>query len=210
VKSLLTRSQGMGMPYVNHLCLLVLCLVINTVTVWAQGLAITKSEPSAQHESGPSPLCDPSLICSTFTFANLPAGEQTVSLHFQNKGDAACRLRGRAGPSFAVDGHSMHVQSCWLCDENDVPPRASERESGDQILLTPDDWATLDLHWASTGNTCQLRSLCLPHDCLRTASRRSYPGRHNYPQRASTMARLLPAPPRLPTWRCKTPQESQP
>jgi hypothetical protein len=114
-----------------------------------------KAPQAVEHEAGQSPLCDPDLIDGTFTFASLPAGEQTVSLHFQNKSNAACRLHGQAGPSFAVDGHSMHVASCWLCDQNNTPSPATERQLGNQILLAPGEGATLDLHWASTGESCQ-------------------------------------------------------
>jgi TPR repeat protein len=112
------------------------------------------SQPAVDHEDEKIPLCDPDSIDGTFTFADQPAG-QTVSLHFQNKSNAACRLHGQAGPSFAVDGHSMNVASCWLCDEKGTPSPAPERQSGNQILLAPGERAVLDLHWSSTGESCQ-------------------------------------------------------
>jgi hypothetical protein len=113
---------------------------------------------TAQEVLEAGPLCDPDLIDATFTFASLPAGEQTVSLHFQNKSNAACRLHGRVGlsfvpvPSFELDGRD---RSCWLCDRNDTPSPRPEQQPGNQILLAPGERATLDLHWASTGESCQ-------------------------------------------------------
>ena len=108
-----------------------------------------------EHEAEESPLCDPDQIDGTFTFASLPAGKQTISLHFQNKGNAACRLQGQAGASFAVDGHSLTVARCWLCDLNYTPSLVTERQPGNQILLAPGERATLDLQWTSTGEPCQ-------------------------------------------------------
>lgn len=140
----------------NRLCLLVLALGASTVSTGdAQNSPAMEAPQSVEHEVGQSPLCDPDSIDGTFTFANWPAGEQTVSLHFQNKSNVACRLHGQAGPSFAVDGHSMHVASCWLCDQSNTPSPAPERQSGSQILLAPGERATLDLHWASSGESCQ-------------------------------------------------------
>ena len=108
-----------------------------------------------EHEAQETPLCDPDQIDGTFTFASLPAGKQTISLHFQNKGNAACTLQGQVGASFAVDGHSMTVARCWLCELNYTPSLFMERQPGNQILLAPDERATLDLQWASTGESCQ-------------------------------------------------------
>ena len=102
-----------------------------------------------------APLCNPDMIDETFTFANLPAGEETVSLHFANMSNAACRLEGRAAPSFAVDSHSMYVDICWLCREDGTGSPNPQREPADQILLAPGKWATLDEHWATTGESCQ-------------------------------------------------------
>jgi hypothetical protein len=146
----------MSTAYLNRFCLLTLFLVVSTVaTGHAQTLPAIEAPQTMQHEAGQSPLCDPDSIDGTFTFADQPAGEQTVSLHFQNKGNAACRLHGEAGPSFAVDGHSMGVASCWLCDQNGTPPPAPERMSGNQIVLAQGERARLDLRWASTGESCQ-------------------------------------------------------
>ena len=121
----------------------------------AQTLPAIAAPRPVEHEAGQSPLCDSDLIDGTFTFGSLPAGEQTVSLHFQNKSNAACRLHGQAGPSFAVDTHSMNVASCWLCDQDNTPSPDPERLSGNQIPLAPGERATLDLHWASSGESCQ-------------------------------------------------------
>ena len=124
----------------NRLCLL-LALTLGVNTVVALGNAQTsppaESPPALEREVGPFPLCDPDSVDATFTFGNRPAGEQTVSLHFQNKSNAACRLHGQAGHSFAVDGHSMHVPNCWLCDPNNIPSPAPEGQSGNQVLLAP-------------------------------------------------------------------------
>jgi hypothetical protein len=108
-----------------------------------------------EHGTQETPLCDPDQIDGTFTFASLPAGKQTISLHFQNKSNAACRLQGQAGASFAVDGHSMTIARCWLCELNYTPSLLTERQPGNQILLAPGERATLDLQWASTGESCQ-------------------------------------------------------
>jgi hypothetical protein len=95
------------------------------------------------------------MIDTTFTFANLPAGQQTVSLHFRNAGNKACRLQGQVGPSFAVDGHSMNVAICWICNQDDKALPIPERQAGDQFLLAPGGRATVDLHWESVGSSCQ-------------------------------------------------------
>jgi hypothetical protein len=116
---------------------------------------VMEATQAVEHEAEESPLCDPDQIDGTFTFASLPAGKQTISLHFQNKGNAACRLQGQVGASFAVDGHSMTVARCWLCELNYTPSLLTERQPGNQILLAPGERATLDLHWASTGEPCQ-------------------------------------------------------
>jgi hypothetical protein len=146
---------GMSTAYLNRLCLILSLVMSTAATGHAQTLPAIEAAQAMRSEAGQSPLCDPELIDGTFTFANLPAGEQTVSLHFQNKSNAACRLHGWAGPSFAVDGHSMIVASCWLCDQNGIASPAPERQPGNQILLAPGERATLDLHWASTGEFCQ-------------------------------------------------------
>lgn len=109
---------------------------------------------TAQDALEAKPLCDPAWIDGTVTFGSLPVGEQTVSLHFQNKSNTTCRLHGQAGPSFGVDGHSMYVANCWLCDQNNIPSRFVDAP-GSQIILAPGERATLDLHWASTGASCQ-------------------------------------------------------
>jgi hypothetical protein len=149
------QPDRMNAAYLHRLCL-ILSLVVSTVaTGHAQTSLATEAAQATQHEPLRTPLCDPVVIDGTFTFANLPAGEQTVSLHFQNNGEAACRLDGWAGPSFVVDGHSMNVASCWLCDLNNVESPAPERQPGNQIILASGDRAALDLHWTSTGEACQ-------------------------------------------------------
>lgn len=143
--------------------------MLGLARVYREGLGVAKDErlagewqlkaaalrPPPEHKPEEPPLCDPDLIDATFTFADQPAGEQTVSLHFKNKSGASCRLHGQPGPSFAVDGHSMRVESCWLCDHGDKPSPMPERQPGNQILLPPGKQAKVDLHWASAGESCQ-------------------------------------------------------
>lgn len=75
----------MTIAYLNRWCLLALSIGLNSLaTLRAQTLLIAQAPQSAEHQGGQPPLCDPDLIDTTFTFASLPAGEQTVSLHFQN------------------------------------------------------------------------------------------------------------------------------
>ena len=95
------------------------------------------------------------MIDSAFTFANLPAGEQTVSLHLQNRGTVSCRLHGQGGSSFAVDSHSMATATCWLCDAEGKPAGRPDLQPGDQITLAPGGRATIDFQWAATGTSCQ-------------------------------------------------------
>jgi hypothetical protein len=141
----------------HRLCLLVFALEVSViVTGNAQSLipAGTQQTVSAGAIAQP-PSCNPDLIEGTFTFANLPVGEQTVSLHLRNTTNTACRLHGQVGASFAVDGHSMAIKDCWICDPNDKPLPYPERQSGDQFLIAPGEPVTVDLHWASAGASCQ-------------------------------------------------------
>lgn len=108
-----------------------------------------------EHGVEQSPLCDPDSTDVTFTFSNLPAGQQTISLHFQNKSNTACRLNGEVRSSFAVDGHGAEVTECWLCDQNNPRSHSPEGQPGNQILLAPGERATLDMRWTSTGESCQ-------------------------------------------------------
>jgi len=148
--------RDMSAAYLNGLCLLALSLGLSMVaTGHAQTLAAVRAPQGVAHEAGQAPLCDPDLIDGTFTFANLPAGEQTVSLHFQNKSNAACRLHGEAGPMFAADGHGVNVEMCWLCDQANNVSYAPERQAGNEILLAPSGRAALDVHWSSSGESCQ-------------------------------------------------------
>ena len=143
----------------NRLCLLPLALMLGVSTVAigdAQILPAMEAPQAVEREAGQSPLCDPDSIDGSFTFANCPAGEQTVSLHFQNKSNAACRLHGQAGASFAVGGHSMSAASCWLCGSDGKPAPMPDQQPGNQILLASGERATLDLQWSSVGQSCQL------------------------------------------------------
>ena len=109
-------------------------------------------EQQAVDDVSEYPLCDPRSIDVTFTFADEPVGAQTISLHLQNMGSSACRLEGSIEPSFAVDSHSMWVESCWYCRMSDSALKPSGQR---RILLAPNDRAAVDLRWASTGKSCQ-------------------------------------------------------
>lgn len=133
--------------------LLLLSLAVTLGTVQASS-AETAPEAPQTLENKPS-LCNPDLTDITFSFASLPPGEQTVSLHLQNKSNAACRLYGPVAVSFAADGHSMNVPICWLCEQMNNPLPFAKPRSENEILLAPGDRARVDLHWASTGESCQ-------------------------------------------------------
>jgi len=123
------------------------------VPSYAQGMAATPQ--TTQQTETAAPLCDPNVIDGRFLFADQPAGEQTVSLIFQNKSASACRLHGEPGPSFGVDGHSVRVESCWLCGKDGKPAPAPERVPENEIVVKPGERAAVDLHWESSGASCQ-------------------------------------------------------
>jgi hypothetical protein len=137
------------------LCLLALSLEMNIGLMVQAQVPLAMKAPATELTAEPSPLCKPGLVDGTFTFVDQPAGEQTVSLHFQNKSKNACRLSGPVGSSFAVDGHSMSVESCWLCDASGKPPSRPDQQPGSQIQLESGARATIDLHWTSIGKSCQ-------------------------------------------------------
>src|SRR5260370_13971188 len=102
----------MRVPWMNRLCLLALALAVSViVTGNAQTLASAGTRQTVAADAVQPPLCNPDLIDGTFTFASLPVGEQTVSLHLQNTTNSACRLQGQVRASFAVDGHSMAIEN---------------------------------------------------------------------------------------------------
>jgi Protein of unknown function (DUF4232) len=109
--------------------------------------------PVVAHEL--AELCAPEAIDGTFSFGISAAKQQTVSLHFLNKGKSACRLIGQPGPSFAVDSHSMNVGNCWLCGPDARPLPRTGVPPGDEVLLGPGERAIVDLHWAMAGDSCQ-------------------------------------------------------
>ena len=145
----------MKSAYVVLLCLPALSLAMSIgVTTHAQ-VSPVEGTTQAMEQKADTPLCNPGSVDGTFTFADQPAGEQTVSLHFQNKSKNACRLSGPVGSSFAVDGHSMSVESCWLCDSSGKPSGRPDQQPGNQIQLESGARATIDLQWTSIGNSCQ-------------------------------------------------------
>jgi hypothetical protein len=136
-----------------RLCLLVFTLEAS-VTGNAQTFIPAGTQQTVSADATQPPSCNPDLIEGTLTFNSLP-GEQVVSLHLRNTTSTACRLHGQVGASFAVDGHSMDVENCWICDRNDKPLPFEERKSGDQFLIGQGELVTIDLHWASAGAPCQ-------------------------------------------------------
>jgi hypothetical protein len=145
---------SMRVPWMNRLWLLALALEVGVVVANAQNFTTAGTRQTVAADAV-QPLCNPDLIDGTFTFASLPVGEQTISLHLQNTTNAACRLQGQVGASFAVDGHGMAIEKCWICDQNDKPLPYPERQSKDQFLIAPGEPVTVDLHWASAGASCQ-------------------------------------------------------
>src|SRR5579864_7125565 len=122
---------------------------------------ISKSQfTSAQHIASetarnPVSLCNPAAIDSTFAFHDQPAGEQTVSLYFVNKGDTACRLKDPPNPSFSVDGHSMDVPSCPFCGPDDRSMPMWNRRPENEAVLQPGASTAIDINWVSAGGSCQ-------------------------------------------------------
>ena len=132
--------------------------VARSIGLWmllALGTASASAQLVPALQADLAPLCDPAVIDSGFTFANLPAREQIVSLHLQNKGTVSCRLHGQGGSSFAVDSHSMATATCWLCDAEGKPAGRPDLQPGDQITLAPGGRGAIDFHWAATGDACQ-------------------------------------------------------
>lgn len=136
----------------------------------AQPIVIKQGSPMPEIADKPVPLCDLDAIDSTFAFSDQPKGEQTVSLYFLNKGNTACRLKDPPNPSFAVDGHSMYVESCSFCgpdlkDPDGKPMPFWHRPENQvvlapgataaQVVLVPGATTAIDLNWASTGVSCQ-------------------------------------------------------
>lgn len=121
----------------------------------AQTRLIKQGSPISAATSEHEPLCDSNAIDPTFTFHDQPAGEQTVSLHFQNKGSTACRLKDPPNPSFAVDGHSMTVPFCPFCGPDGKSATMWNRRPENEVVLAPGATTTIDINWATTGESCQ-------------------------------------------------------
>lgn len=49
----------------------------------------------------------------------------------------------------------MYVGLCWLCGANGTPSPAPDRQPANQITLAPGQQSTVDLYWASDGESCQ-------------------------------------------------------
>jgi hypothetical protein len=148
----------MNSVVLKHLCVLALVsLALSLVAPLVVGQERPSGESAQVAADGEhqSPLCDPAMIDATFAFSDEPAGEQTVSLYFLNKGDIACRLKDPPNPSFAVDGHSINVGSCPFCGPDGKPVPMWNQRPENQIVLAPGATAVIDVNWVSTGESCQ-------------------------------------------------------
>lgn len=101
-----------------------------------------------------APLCKPANIDATFSFADAPAGQQTIGIHLHNLTPQPCRLRGELAPHFAVDGHKAVVRTCWLCTPDGGPDAEAIRRN-DEFVLPGDGDAQVNYRWSSVGDTCQ-------------------------------------------------------
>ena len=114
---------------------------------------------SAMHGQTPGPantvpLCKPANVDATFSFADVPAGHQTIGIHLHNVTPQSCRLRGELAPSFAVHGHGTRVETCWLCAP-DGRPDAETIRLNDDFVLPGDGYAQVTYRWSSVGEACQ-------------------------------------------------------
>jgi hypothetical protein len=125
------------------------------VLAGAQTTVTKQGSPVPESADESVPLCDSNKIDSTFEFRDLPAGEQTVSLYFVNRGNTACRLKDPPNPSFAVDGHSMTVESCPFCGPDGKPVPMWNLRSENHVVLAPGASSSVDINWASNGESCQ-------------------------------------------------------
>lgn len=130
-------------------------LAVAIVLGRAQTAVVKQGSPTPETASERLPLCDSNAIDSTFTFHDQPPGEQTVSLYFLNKGDIACRLKDPPNPSFAVDGHSLVVQSCPFCGTDGKSTPMWNRRLENDAVLAPGATTAIDMNWTSTGESCQ-------------------------------------------------------
>lgn len=101
-----------------------------------------------------APLCKPANIDATFSFADVPAGQQSISIHLHNMTPQPCTLRGELVPSFAVDGHYASIETCWLCTSNGTPDAEAIQRKGNFVLLADGD-TQVTYRWRSVGDTCQ-------------------------------------------------------
>ena len=114
---------------------------------------------SALHGQTPAPanttpLCKPASIHATFSFADSPAGQQTMGIHLHNTAPQPCKLRGELDPDFAVDGHNAYVKTCWLCMPDGTPDAEAVRRNNDFVLPGNGD-AQVTYRWSSVGDACQ-------------------------------------------------------
>lgn len=100
------------------------------------------------------PLCKPTNVDATFSFADVPAGQQTIGIHLHNVTPQSCKLRGELAPGFAVHGHGAVVKTCWLCTA-DGSPDAKAIRLNDDFVLPGDGDAQVTYRWSSVGETCQ-------------------------------------------------------
>jgi hypothetical protein len=101
-----------------------------------------------------APLCKPANVDATFSFADVPAGQQTIVIHLHNLTPQLCKLRGELAPDFAADGQNVFVKTCWLCMPDGSPDGEAIRRNDDFIL--PGDGDTqVSYLWSSVGDACK-------------------------------------------------------
>ena len=126
------------------LCVLSLAFLSGSVYVRAQSPA----PPIA------IPLCKPANIDATFDFAEVPKQRQTITIHLRNAAAQPCELRGELSPSFAIDGHGAHIDTCWLCKSGGHSD-AETVQRNNNFVLPSQGSARVIYSWSSVGDICQ-------------------------------------------------------
>lgn len=117
-------------------------------------LAVSTSHGQTPSSANTVPLCKPADIDATFSFGDVPAGQQTIGIHLHNATSQSCRFQGEVAPSFAVDGHGAIIETCWLCTPDGHPDAEAIRRNND-FVLSGDGNAQVTYQWSSVGDTCQ-------------------------------------------------------
>ncbi|WP_353064941.1 hypothetical protein RBB77_04180 [Tunturibacter psychrotolerans] len=125
---------------------------VNMVVFLVFAVSALHGQTSTPTNTGP--LCKPADIDATFSFADAPAGEQTIVIHLHNVTSQPCRLRGELAPSFAVDGHGATIETCWLCARDGRPDAEAIRRNND-FVIPGDGYTQVAYRWSSVGDKCQ-------------------------------------------------------